>query len=135
GRLATGQEPMPLTFSGAQFGDVLELSGYLAPASVKPGGTLPVHLVWRARRNVPADYTLFVHLVNAAGAAVTQVDAQPFGSAYPTSTWVEQEVVAHNVTLGIPADIAAGEYTLQLGWYTFPTLERLPVSGLNTRDN
>jgi hypothetical protein len=75
---------------------------------------------------------MFAHLVSEEGELVAQVDAQPFNGLYPTSAWATNHVVAHNVVLSIPGDIMPGKYTVRLGWYTWPLLERLAITAIES---
>lgn len=135
-RLIPATETLPLTPAGMQFGDGMELVGFTAPAGLKTGEAPTLHLVWRSLAPVPEDLTVFVHLLNADNAVVAQDDAWPVGGMYPTSDWKEGEIVAYNVTLRLPADLAPGRYHVQLGLYRWPTLERVTVSGpLPAQDN
>ena len=72
-------------------------------------------------------YTRFVHLIDANGQLVAQSDALPHGD-YPTNIWDAGEQVQEQVTIPIPATLAPGQYTLQVGWYAQPSLERLRTS-------
>jgi len=58
----------------------------------------------------------------------------PRAWTYPTTWWVEGEVVSETVTLDISdrADAGAvppGAYRLGVGWYDPATLDRLPATG------
>jgi len=104
----------------ADFGHMIQLSGYtLAPT---PEG-LSVTLFWQARRVPDADYTIFVHLVDADGEMVAQADAQPLDGQYPTSIWGPGESVVDERRIPVPA----GEYQVFVGLYRWETLERLPA--------
>jgi hypothetical protein len=117
-----------LTPSGALFGDSVRLLGYTLPAQAKPGDNLRVHLVWEAAASSPEDFTIFLHLYDANNGLASQTDGGAVLSAYPTTRWQPGEVVAHNMLLSIPPDAKPGEYTVQVGLYRWPSLERLGVS-------
>ena len=99
-----------------------------AQASRRPGGTLSVSLLWRAARHMDESYTVFVHLLDAAGGKVAQHDGVPFGGIYPTSRWAAGELVRDVHTLQLPADLAAG-VPLRVGLYDTATQARLPPAG------
>jgi 4-amino-4-deoxy-L-arabinose transferase-like glycosyltransferase len=84
---------------------------------------LDVTLRWAALAAPRADYTVFVHLLNGAGEVVAQQDGPPRAGSYPTSLWHAGDVVADVHHL---AGSAAGT-TLEVGLYTQPSLQRLPV--------
>ena len=75
------------------------------------------------------DYTVFVHLLDAAGNSVAQADSQPQAGAYPTSFWDAGEVVGDAHVIELPATLAPGEYEIEIGWYVLSTGARLPVDG------
>ena len=110
----------PAVLSGARFGDSIVLDGYTLR---KEQDGLHLRLLWRATAQATEDYTVFVHVVDAAGAILSQVDSQPRGGAYPTSIWDVGEGVSDEYLLPLPAD----DYRLLVGLYAWPSLERLPV--------
>ena len=81
-------------------------------------------LVWQASPQVLTDYTVFVHLVDAAGNRLAGVDGQP---PVPTSQWARDEVVIDERVVPIPDDLPAGDYWLAVGLYHLDTGERLPI--------
>jgi hypothetical protein len=115
---------MPQT-ADYQLGRRLALVGYdlsAAPAEVT--------LYWQAIEPVAVDYTVFVHLLDAAGRQVAQADSQPQADEYPTSWWSAGEVVAdrHVLPPDAVASLLAGQYTFSIGLYNLETSARLPVS-------
>jgi hypothetical protein len=103
----------------ANFGGQLRLVGYSVD---EPRAALK--LVWQASPRAWADYTAFVHLVDAAGNRLAGADAQP---PVPTSQWARGEVVEDERIVPIPDGLAAGEYRLVVGLYHSDTGERLPL--------
>ncbi len=92
-------------------------------------------MVWRAVRPVPADYSLFVHLLDEGGSLVAQDDGFPSGGNYPTSAWRAGELVEDRRRLPV-ADARAGRrLSISLGWYRLESGERLPVTGPTTGEN
>lgn len=134
-RLIPEDARLPLMPGDVVFGGAAELLGFAAPEGAGPGQAVRLHLMWRAAAAMDEDFTVFVHLLGPDGALAAGADSAPVGGAYPTSRWAVGDVVAYNVTLALPADAAAGEYTLELGMYRWPSLERLPVSGGGVEDN
>jgi 4-amino-4-deoxy-L-arabinose transferase-like glycosyltransferase len=84
---------------------------------------LDVTLIWQAQVPLSRAYTAYVHLLDANGQLVTQLDRQPEG--YPTSDWHPGEVIVDTYRLELPDDYVPGLYTLQSGFYYLATLERL----------
>ena len=87
-------------------------------------------LVWQAAPRAWADYTVFLHLVDAVGNRVAGVDGQPL---VPTSQWTRGEVMSMEYSGGgryavpIPADLPSGRYRLVVGLYRADNGRRLPV--------
>lgn len=104
----------------ADFSGLIQLFGYTL-TSTEEG--LSITLFWRAKDTPDADYTVFLHVVDANGNIIAQADAQPFGGQYPTSIWSPGESVVDEWVIPVPA----GEYRIFLGLYLLDTLERLPV--------
>jgi hypothetical protein len=119
GRLSAAQPPpAPTITDSSTFEYGIELIGYAARAN---GDTLTLTLNWRARERVPADYTLFVHLVDAAGVQVDQADGPPLNGDWPTSAWLPGETFAETRTLTLPASAAPECCSVRLGWYDAAT--------------
>lgn len=111
------------------FASELALSGFELPAdAVSPGSVASVSLYWQILKKPAADYTVFIHVLNEHGELVTQFDRPPGGGTMPTSTWQVGQTLRDTYPLPIPADVAAGTYTVRVGMYTWPSLERLPVT-------
>jgi hypothetical protein len=119
-RLCNGLQPPPL----ASFAGGLELLAGRLPA--KTDDPLYVTLLWRATEAVPGDYTVFVHVVDAAGRLVGQWDQPPGGTQ--TSTWAPGNVVVDDYKVSI--DRAAATFPLRIvaGLYDPATGARLPVA-------
>ncbi|MBE7471246.1 MAG: glycosyltransferase family 39 protein [Anaerolineales bacterium] len=83
-------------------------------------------LYWRADFPPPADYTVFIHLLDPAGKLAAQFDQPPANGAYPTRLWDPGEIIADEHLL---QDLSPGRYTLQIGLYNPATGKRLAVSG------
>ena len=111
----------------------IELLGYTLQGTAAPGETLTVTLFYRATAAPTLNYTAFVHLLGPARADGSplwaQVDSEPCGGGLSTGKWRAGDVILDMVTLTIPADAAAGEYTLVTGFYNWPDLVRANVIG------
>ena len=106
------------------------LGANLGQASLAPGKTLDVTLFWRARRDLDADYTVFLQLLDSAGKLWAAEDATPLQGRYPTSRWQAGEVVRDPHTLTLAADAPDGAYRLVAGLYRSSDRQRLPLAGL-----
>lgn len=73
-----------------------------------------VSLAWQAQATIQQDYTVFVQVLDAENNMLAQVDSQPQGGAYPTSTWRAGDVITD--TLAWAGD-AAGWQRIIIGLY------------------
>lgn len=120
----------PRAPSGATLGaGAIILEGYRHGGVVSAGETLPLALFWRATRPPPANYTVYVHLVDAAGNRVAQRDVPPLEGRRPTSGWMVGELVRDDQDLPIPSTVAPGTYRLLVGMYDPATLVAINDAG------
>ena len=125
----TVQHPLHLNLNGQ-----IELLGYdLSADQVRPGGILELILYWHALTELERDYTVFAHLLGesynlASGSFLWgQKDNMPLGGTYPTSRWLENEVVVDSYAIAVQPDAPPGLYRIEVGMYLLETGERLPV--------
>lgn len=112
----------------ANLGDQVNLLGYgLRPASPRLDDTIHLTLYWQASADMDVDYTVFTHMVDDGNNIVAQHDSQPDGGSYPTSRWLEGEVVEDEHILLPMAGYRPGEFTLLAGMYDWRSGERLPA--------
>jgi hypothetical protein len=107
----------------ARFGDNITLQSYDLTSS-RP---LRITLYWTSLTTIDKNYTVFIHLVDAIGKVLAQVDAPPRGGEYPTSLWEAGEVIQDDYALALPGDLKPGLYSIEIGMYEYPSLARLPV--------
>jgi hypothetical protein len=88
---------------------------------------LNLDLFWRADHAVKESYSVFVHLVDADGQVVANADSAPASGLFPTNRWNVGESVRDRHILKIPADLAPGNYTIEIGMYLPATNARLPI--------
>jgi hypothetical protein len=123
-------ESAPATPPLARFSEGIEL---LAASVEQTGGddaatTLTVNTTWRAQQPLSQDYTLFVHVLDAAGALVAQHDGVPVGGFLPTRAWRPTLAVRDKIEIPLPPNLPRGEYRVVTGLYDSVTLARLPVT-------
>jgi hypothetical protein len=114
----------------ARLGDSIRLLGYdlaVEGGIIRPGAMLELTLYWEALTAEELAYTVFTHLVDAAGAIHAQHDGQPQAGAFPTSDWLPGDVIGDTHPLVLPADATPGTYHLLVGLYHLETGERLPA--------
>jgi len=100
----------------------IELVGY--ELRDDPHGST-VRLFWRAGTELDKDYSVFVHL-RRENQTVAQSDSYPAAGYYPTHLWRPGDIVADEHLLTAAATPGEG-YSLAIGLYLLPTLERLQV--------
>lgn len=113
----------------ARFGPDIRLAGYdLDSGAVRASGALTLTLNWQALARPPADYTLFLHLLDGRGGVVARADLPPAGPRPPTSAWLPNRYSTALFRIPLPADLPAGRYWLALGLYNPADGARLPLS-------
>jgi hypothetical protein len=111
-----------------ELGEWIRLLGYtLAEESIEPGRMVRLTLFWQANAPLSERYAVFAHVLDEEGQLVAQQDGEPLGGSRPTNTWSEGDVIADQVGILVPVDVAKGPYRLVVGMYRPDTGERLPV--------
>ena len=125
--------------SGGRIGDFAHLLGFDAePAptvaadgsamiATSPASALALTLYWQAEGASDVPYAVSVQLLDESGALRAQHDQQPGGGAFPTTGWVQGEVLADTYRLVLPADLAPGRYRLIVRMYD-PTTFAVPAA-------
>jgi len=99
----------------------------LESKEAKPGGELLLVLYWQAQREMSMSYTVFTHLLDEGGRLWGQKDKPPQGGKYPTTGWLEGEVVRDEYEIPVSPDAPFGSYLLEVGMYQAETGARLPA--------
>lgn len=120
--------PSPQHPLEVQIGSFARLIGYdLEAGNAMPGGQITLTLYWQAIGSADAEYTVFIHLLDAAGRFRGQTDAPPGNGAYPTTGWLVGEYLVDRHVLTLAADATPGPHLLEVGMYLPTTNTRLPV--------
>jgi hypothetical protein len=119
--------PAEATPLEARWENGIRLAGWQLQAGPEPD-TLLVTLYWRAEQPPAEDLTVFLHLAGAEGPPLAQVDGEPADGQYPTSRWATEQVVVDARTLVLPEGVERSQLRLLVGWYRWPSLERLRVT-------
>ncbi len=82
-------------------------------AALRPGDVLHVNLYWRAENAPAGDWQVELLVVDSGGREVAGVVAEPVGG-YPTSFWQAGDVWRGQFNVALPADMAPGQYRLQV---------------------
>lgn len=115
-----------------RFQDNISLLGFeaLAPDTRLASGEdrwLRVTLFMSASGQPSRDYTVFVHLYDAAGQLLASHDGVPVFGYLPTREWPEAEVVPDRHDIRLPDALPAGSYRLAAGLYDPASGQRLAV--------
>ena len=111
----------------------IRLQSYsLLTPTTKSGDILQLGLEWQAGEAIARRYKVFVHLVDARGAIVSQRDSEPVGGERPTTGWKQGETIIDAYGLLVRPGTPPGEHTLRVGLYDAETGERLRVASSNS---
>ncbi|MBN1581933.1 MAG: hypothetical protein JXA89_14610, partial [Anaerolineae bacterium] len=122
-------EPPPFAYPvEARLGEQVELLGYnLDRTRARPGETVHLTLVWRCLHEMDTAYTVFTHLLDENEQMRGQQDNPPVHGAYPTTLWVEGEIVVDEYDIVIKPDTPPGKHAIEVGMYDPANLQRLSV--------
>jgi hypothetical protein len=113
-------EPIRASFQAGQA--VIQLTGFeldsLTPAQ------LDFRLAWQATQTPPTDYIVFAQLLDGEHNLAANFDRPPLNGAYPTSTWLPNQVIIDPRFIPLPG-VPLGEYRLIVGLYDQTTQQRL----------
>ncbi|MCB0254063.1 MAG: glycosyltransferase family 39 protein [Anaerolineae bacterium] len=127
GRVHDMNAPQPQVTLDAPLARLGRLAGYdLGAATGQPGETIDVALYWVPTETTGVRLTVFVHLVDEAGAIIGQSDGEPDNGRAPTSSWLPGETITDRRTITVRPDASAGPATLVVGLYDPTTGERVP---------
>ena len=128
GRSHNYVRPSPHYPLNLQVGPFARLLGYdLEVEGARSGGQIILTLYWQAIGSADAEYTVFVHLLDASGRFRGQMDAPPGEGAYPTTGWLVGEYLVDRHVLTIAAEATPGPHLLEVGMYLPTTNARLPI--------
>ncbi len=100
------------------------------PLSLKAGQPLHLTLTWRVLARPRTSYTIFIHLIDAAGVPRFGHDYTPLGGAFPSylwfPKWLEGQQVLDPYRLVMPSDLPPGQYWLEVGMYEMGSVRRIP---------
>lgn len=111
------------------FGNQVAMLGY-DKSQVSPEN-LEITFYWERLSAMSADYTVFVHLLDASDKIIAQKDSQPVGGSNPTSLWDDGEIIGDRYAF---SQLLRGMYRVRVGLYRAETGERLPL-GNGAGDN
>ncbi|MGC8947622.1 MAG: hypothetical protein ACP5N6_15905 [Anaerolineae bacterium] len=115
----------------AEWANGLQLWNYQVEKAVRGEGLI-LTTFWRVTNERPLywDY-FFFHLFSSSGQFISQMDGPGVSSPY----WREGDWLILLTTLPIPADAPTGPYEIYCGLYSWPSLERIPITRGEATDN
>ncbi|MBN1890011.1 MAG: glycosyltransferase family 39 protein [Thermoflexales bacterium] len=118
----------PAERTDVRYGEAIALEGYaLLTPQAGAGDVIQVALFWQASAPLAERYKVFVHLLDSGGQLVAQVDREPGADLLPTTVWQPGQLVVDRYGVLLPAQAAAGRYTLLVGLYGLDG-RRLPIT-------
>ena len=103
--------------------------------SVRNGQPVNLTFTWRVLQSPKTSYTVFIHLIDAAGRPWFGHDYTPLGGAFPSylwfPKWLEGQQVCDPYRLELTDDIPPGQYWLEVGMYEMGTVRRIPQFDAN----
>jgi hypothetical protein len=76
-----------------------------------------VTLYWQAEALSHSDAKAFLHVYNADGQLISQIDGWAYRQTRPPYTWWPDEIVRDPRYLALPTDLPPGDYSLDVGLY------------------
>lgn len=114
----------PLT----RFEDGMALTAWTMPASASAGESILVRLWWQTTASPGVDYKMSLKLWQPDGSLAAQgQDTWPAGTLYRATAWPTGQPVYHPARLHLPADLAPGQYWLNVELYHPETVQPLPL--------
>ncbi|MEA3308507.1 MAG: glycosyltransferase family 39 protein [Chloroflexota bacterium] len=110
--------------ASAKWASGSRLLGYQISGNAAPGETVQVVLGWESTSGpYPQAVHWFIHWLSQEGQTCGQVD----DVGWPTSRWQPGDYIQMQFALTIAPDAPPPPYTLQVGQYTYPGLENIPI--------
>jgi hypothetical protein len=109
-----------------QEGPILQAADF--PRTASSGQAIPIQLVWSTSQQIHRPYTIFVHLVNDESKLIAQQDGLPLDGEWLTTCWQPEENFSETYEITTPIEAKSGTYQVMVGFYWFPTGERLMLA-------
>lgn len=119
--LAKPSSSTDITPADVDFGEI-HLHEYVIE---QVGEMLFLTLKWQANEPPLGDYVNFVQVFDENGRLLAQQDRPPQAGFKPTSSWQAGEIINDQYAFTGLTDL--GDVQINVGWYSWPDLERLPV--------
>ena len=114
----------------ARVGLTMRHGVWTEPLSLQAGGSLHLTLKWHVLARPRMSYTVFIHLIDAAGQPWMGHDYTPLGGAFPSYLWFPKWLAGQQVVdpyrLVLPSHVPPGHYWLEVGMYEMGSVRRIP---------
>lgn len=98
--------------------DDLLLIGYDYVAQThQPGDVMPLTFYWRALQSISEDFNIQLTLINDTSESFVVGNSVPVNGRYPTSEWIEDEVVRDPWQITLPSYLPNGTYDFELNLF------------------
>jgi hypothetical protein len=105
-------------------GDGLEfLATVVQGGPVRAGSELAIQTYWRVTQSPAQPLSLMAHVLDTNGVPIAVGD----GLGIPIDQWQPGDVIMQRHSLQIPSETSPATYWVQVGAYTLPDIQRLPV--------
>jgi hypothetical protein len=123
--------------SGANFEDKVQLVGAtINPGRAAPGEAVHVTAFFSVLDEIPADYTIFVHIEDVDGHTDRlNADHLPVQGTYPTTKWKKGETVKDEFTIYVPPQMSVRGLNILLGFWDPKTDTRLRLKNTDAVRN
>lgn len=113
--------------TGISFPGFADLDGMALTGTPGPGQSLRLDLWWKVTGKTAENWSQFIHLIGP-GMGVILADKVPRAGRYPTWAWSAGEHFTDEWQLQLPANLAPGEYNIEIGFYRQDSGNRLPAT-------
>ena len=118
------QNVRPTTRAGAATDDGLRLQGY---DFMRQAGGPVVRFFWDSGESISKDWITYIHLHDSSGERIAQFDGPALAGLVPTSQWHTNALYVDRRELGLPTELAPGNYLFRIGLYDPASGVRLPL--------
>ena len=106
----------------------IELEGYdISATQLSPGESFHITLYWKSLETLSLPHLVFIHVVDASGQLVDQIDEPPLQGQWPVNTWRPGDMLADRHTLTLDSTLPVGDYKILIGLYNPLDSERMVV--------
>ena len=118
----------PSSVPVAEYDNGFTLNAVDMPEHAQAGETMSISFTWSTDKDGRADTVQFLHFGHVESGAWWVHDQQPLGPRLPTRLWYSGLADTEIWEVPLPADLAAGRYTVFTGLYRAGDQVRLPAT-------